>query len=131
MSTTYSDLPYTKFPDQQDDLIVYTNINASNKSIVDHYLQLLDTAQFDAANTYYLANKTVLDKAIINEHTINNLLQSIIAIERMFSNDIAGYINSVTIDPNRRLVPIEVVDALPAQTETGKLYLVLEADPQS
>ena len=127
MSTTYSDLPYTKFPDEQDDLIVYTNINASNKSIVDHYLQLLDTAQFSEANEYYQAHKTILDKAIINENTINNLLQSIIAIERMFTSDIDGYINRST----GNLVPIEIVNALPAQTDVGKLYLVLEADPQS
>lgn len=126
MSATYSDLPYTKFPDEQDDLIVYTNINENNKSIVDEYLLKLNNGQFDAANTYYQQHKTVLDKAIINEHTINNLLQSIIAVERIFANDIAGYINSVTIDPNRRLVPIELVDVLPTTTEVGKLYLVLE-----
>lgn len=128
MSTTYSDLPYTNFPEDEEDLIVYQNVNQNTKNIVDTYLGYVSDGRFSDAQTYYNANKTVLDKIIINENTINKLLQSIIAIERMFSNDIDEYINRST----GNLVPIEVVNALPSQTEVGKLYLILEpTDNQS
>lgn len=128
MSTTYSDLPYTNFPEDEEDLIVYQNVNQNTKNIVDTYLGYVSDGRFSDAQTYYNANKTVLDKIIINENTINKLLQSIIAIERMFSNDIDEYINRST----GNLVPIEVVNALPSQTEVGKLYLILEpTDSQS
>ena len=127
MSITYSDLPYTKFPDDQEDLITYQNVDSSSKTIVDTYLGYMSRGEFSKAQTYYNQHASVLNKIIINENTINTLLQSIIAIERMFANDITGYINSVTIDPERRLVPIEVVNSLPTTTESGKLYLVLES----
>lgn len=128
MSATYQDLPYTNFPEDEEDLIVYQNVNQNTKNIVDTYLGYVSDGRFSDAQTYYNANKTVLDKIIINENTINKLLQSIIAIERMFSNDIDEYINRST----GNLVPIEVVNALPSQTEVGKLYLILEpTDSQS
>ena len=122
MSTTYSDLPYTNFPEDQEDLIVYQNVNQSSKNIVDTYLAKVASGNFEEAQTYYTEHENVLKKIIINENTINKLLQSIIAIERMFSNDIDGYINRST----GNLVPIEVVPSLPTTTESGKLYLVLE-----
>lgn len=122
MSTTYSDLPYSNFPEAQEDLVVYQNVNSTSKPIVDHYLELVGAGNFNEAQTYYNANKNVLDKIIINENTINKLLQSIIAVERMFSNDVTEYINRST----GNLVPIEIVDVLPSSTEIGKLYFVLE-----
>lgn len=127
MSATYQDLPYTNFPESQEDLIVYQNVDSSSQTIVDTYLGYMSRGEFSEAQTYYNRHANVLNKIIINENTINTLLQSIIALERMFANDITGYINSVRIDPDRRLVPIEVVNSLPATTESGKLYLVLES----
>jgi len=123
MSETYTDLPYTKFPEDQETLITYQNVDSSSKNIVDTYLGYMSRGEFSEAQTYYNQHASVLNKIIINENTINTLLQSIIALERMFANDITGYINRVT----NNLVPIEVVNSLPATTESGKLYLVLES----
>lgn len=123
MSATYSDLPYTKFPEDQETLITYQNVDSSSKTIVDTYLGYMSRGEFSEAQTYYNQHANVLNKIIINENTINTLLQSIIALERMFANDVTGYINRVT----NNLVPIEVVNSLPATTESGKLYLVLES----
>lgn len=123
MSATYTDLPYTNFPEDQETLITYQNVNSSTKNIVDTYLGYMSRGEFSEAQTYYNQHENDLNKIIINENTINTLLQSIIALERMFANDVTGYINRVT----NNLVPIEVVNSLPATTESGKLYLVLES----
>lgn len=119
----YEDLPYTNFPVDQEDFILYKNVDNTSKPIVDAYLGYMSRGEFSAAQEYYEQHANVLNETIINENTINTLLQSIIAIERMFISDIDEYINRST----GNLVPIEVVNSLPSTTEVGKLYLVLES----
>lgn len=119
----YEDLPYTNFPVDQEDFILYKNVDNTSKPIVDAYLGYMSRGEFSAAQEYYEQHAAVLNETIINENTINTLLQSIIAIERMFISDIDEYINRST----GNLVPIEVVNSLPSTTEVGKLYLVLES----
>ena len=88
MSATYPDLPYTNMPDKVDDLIVYENVTQSTKPIVDQFEAYLNAGEFVNANNYYNQNKNVLQKIIVNENTINKLMQSIIALERFYLNDV-------------------------------------------
>lgn len=126
MSATYQDLRYTNFPEDQEDFTLYRNVNSTSKPIVDEYLGYMSRGEFSAAQEYYEQHEDVLNETIINENTINRLLQSIIAIERMFISDIDGYINRVT----NNLVPIEIVTSWPPQnpSQENKLYLVVEPD---
>lgn len=126
MSATYPDLPYTNMPDKVDDLIVYENVTQSTKPIVDQFEAYLNAGEFVNANNYYNQNKNVLQKIIVNENTINKLMQSIIALERFYLNDVQNYMQAISAEQN--LLPIKVVTSLPsdAASHPNQLYLTYE-----
>lgn len=122
MSQTYQDLPYTNMPDSLDELVVYENVTESTKPIVDTFQELLDSGNFTAASNYYYQNKAILQKIIINENTINKLMQALIALERFYLNDVHQYMEAITTQKN--VFSVEVCDTLPADAaqHPNKIY---------
>lgn len=126
MSIQYPDLPYTNMPDDEDDLIVYSNVDSDNINLVNQYQSLLDQGKITEANKFYIDNESVLKTVIINENTMNRLTQAVIALERFYLNDLHNYMDSIA--RNYNLIRIEVVDELPpdAASHPDRMYAVCE-----
>lgn len=101
MSTTYNDLDLTTFPESIDTMQVMQDPNRSQLVKILSYETLLRGGDYDSAAAFLEANPELKDMQITAEK-MNRHEQMIIAIERMFKEDIDAYIraaeNSITGD---------------------------------
>lgn len=94
MSTTYSDLTYTEFPESVSDMERVQDVTASMKPYVDLYNVYYNAGDFNSANKVLDEHPELL-KMIINALVINELRDNIIATQRMFLDDTEDYIFTV------------------------------------
>lgn len=94
MSTTYSDLTYTEFPESVSNMGRVQDVTIASKQYVDLYNRYYSSGDFDNANKV-LNDHPELQKMIINAYTFNELRDNIIATQRMFLDDTEDYIFTV------------------------------------
>ena len=93
MSVTYTDLTETSFPDSVDVMVRMSDMSATNKSLMDQYYTYINAGNFTSAQQLLTDNPT-LQAMIINAAKINKFIDSVIAVERFFKNDVEGYLES-------------------------------------
>lgn len=84
MSALYQDLPYTNFPDAEDPLVVYQDVSATTKPIVDSYLNAVQEGNFTLADRLYQENPALAEIVFTSEMQ-NRIYQAVIAMERYCS----------------------------------------------
>ena len=93
MSTTYTDLTETSFPDALDTMTPVSDLNYANKALADQYYTYLNAGNFTAAQQLLTDNPT-LETMIINAAKINKYQDIALALERFFKNDVEGYLET-------------------------------------
>ena len=94
MSTTYNDLDLTTFPEAIDGQVVMQDPTQAQLVSILAYESLLREGKHNEAAALLEANPALKDMQITAK-TMNRHEQMIIAIERMFKEDIDNYINEV------------------------------------
>lgn len=97
MSNTYQDLTFTTFPDEIQNFITSLDILASDAEALNNYQQAMRDGNYQLAQTYLLQIPNWNNK-IIDANKINTLIDTCVALERFYKNDIMPYINQKEID---------------------------------
>lgn len=90
MSARYSDLD-SNFPDSVDNIDKMQDLTTTTKPLADQYYDLISSGKIEEANTF-LGNNSRLLYSIFNAAKFNKLRDSIIAIQRLFIEDINKYL---------------------------------------
>lgn len=93
MSKRYSDLD-CNFPESVDNIDKMQDLTVFTKPMADEYYQLVNAGKIQEANEY-LANNAQLTYSIFNAVKFNKLRDSIIAVQRMFVDDINEYLGEL------------------------------------
>ena len=91
MSSTYTDLQYTTFPETIQNFIEVLNIVASDAPYINGFQQAMREGNYAAAQQYF-SQIPDGDRKFLDAEKINTLLDTCIALERFYSTDIAPYI---------------------------------------
>lgn len=91
MSTTYSDLPYTSFPDEEQEFTTMADMTVSDASAVKNFQAAMEDGDSETAQTYY-EEITDADTKFLTAEKLNTLMQTCIALQRFYSSDIEDYI---------------------------------------
>ena len=91
MSSTYSDLQYTSFPDTVQSFVTMLNMAIADAPYIHGYQQAMIDGDYDMAQYYYSqivsGNQKMLDAT-----KLNTLMDTCVAIERFYQSDIEPYI---------------------------------------
>ena len=94
MSSTYTDLQYTTFPNEIQNFIEVLNILASDAPYIKGFQEAMRNGDYSTAQQYFSqipdGNRKFLDA-----EKINTLLDTCIALERFYATDIEPYINNL------------------------------------
>lgn len=94
MSSTYTDLQYTTFPDEIQNFIEVVNILASDAPYINGFQEAMRNGDYSTAQQYFSqipdGNKKFLDA-----EKINTLLDTCISLERFYNADIMPIINNL------------------------------------
>lgn len=93
MSTTYTDLTETKFPNAVDDLSRMSDLTSSDLTLVNQYYTYYNAGNLTAAAQLLADNPTLINK-LFNAAKFNILRDALIALERFYLSDVQTYINS-------------------------------------
>ena len=91
MSTLYSDLSLTNFPNSLDQFMTFLNIVATDGPLIAQYQAAMEAGNQTQANQI-LAQIPQGTQKIITAVTLNQLSQAMLAIERFYLTDIEPYI---------------------------------------
>lgn len=93
MSAKYPDLD-CNFPESVDNIDKMQDLTTTTKPLADQYYTLINAGQIQEANTF-LQNNPRLVYAIFNAAKFNKLRDSVIAVQRMFVEDIDDYLGDL------------------------------------
>ena len=93
MSTLYSDLSLTNFPNSLDQFMTFLNIVASDGPLIAQYQAAMEAGNQTQANQI-LAQIPQGTQKIITAVTLNQLSQAMLAIERFYKTDIEPHIQT-------------------------------------
>lgn len=93
MSKTYPDLD-CNFPESIDNIDKMQDLTISTKQMADQYYSLMNAGKISEANSYLSSNPKLV-YSIFNAAKFNKLRDSIIAVQRMFVEDIDDYLGSL------------------------------------
>lgn len=93
MSKTYPDLD-CNFPESVDNIDKMQDLTVTTKPLADQYYSLVNSGNIQEANVF-LANNSRLLYSIFNADKFNKLRDSIIAVQRMFVEDIDEYLGQL------------------------------------
>lgn len=91
MSSTYSDLVHTQFPDSSDTYEYMSDLTADLVSLASQYETYINNKKFNEA-AQLLKDNPLLNKIYFNAEKYNKLIDSIKAIQRLYKDDIQSYI---------------------------------------
>ena len=94
MSTTYSDLQYTTFPDAIQAISDVLNIVAEDAPYINGYQEAMREGDYLTAQQYF-SQITNGNQKFIDAQKINTLIDTCVALERFFANDIIPYVNNL------------------------------------
>lgn len=92
MSNTYQDLTFTTFPDQIQTFVQMLDILASDANALNGYQQAMRDGNYQLAQTY-LSQIPNWNNKIIDANKINTLIDTCVALERFYNNEIIPYVN--------------------------------------
>lgn len=87
----YNDLPLTNFPDSIDTFPNYLNITPSDGILIKQYMEALNIGDQVLANQI-LAQIPSAAQKIIRATDLNKVMQAVLAVERLYNDDIYDYI---------------------------------------
>lgn len=93
MSTTYPDLPLTRFPGSVDQFKTFLDITASDGTYIQQYMQALQQNDLQTAQAV-LAKIPAASQKLVQAMDLNQLIQAMMAVERFYSTDIYPYIKT-------------------------------------
>lgn len=93
MSVKYPDLD-CNFPESVDNIDKMQDLTTTTKPLADQYYALVNAGKIQEANTF-LANNSRLAYSIFNAAKFNKLRDSVIAVQRMFVDDIDEYLGEL------------------------------------
>jgi len=91
MSTTYSDLTFTTFPDSVQSFITMLNMAAEDAAAVTAYQKAMQEGDTVSAQTAF-TRITNGNQKIIDATKMNTLMDTCVALQRFYSTDIQPYI---------------------------------------
>lgn len=91
MSTTYTDLTYTTFPDSPQTFVEMTDVNSSDGALLTQYQTAMQAGDFATARAA-LAQIPNVNNKIIDSVKMNTLFDTCIALERFYNSDIQPYV---------------------------------------
>lgn len=93
MSTTYTDLTESSYPDAIDIMTRMSDASYAYKALISQYYTYKNagTAEGDTAAAQLLIDNPVLDTMIINAKKINKFIDACIALERWYNDDIKPF----------------------------------------
>jgi hypothetical protein len=91
MSTTYSDLIYSNYPDSCDTYEYMNDLSLETLNLAKQYQDLINSNKFTDAAQLLIDNPN-LNKIMFNAEKYNKLIDSVKAIERLYFSDIQTYI---------------------------------------
>lgn len=91
MSTTYSDLIYTNYPDNIDSYEYMQDMTSDLSDLVSQYEKLIGSKRFNDAAQLLIENPS-LNRIYFNAEKYNKLIDSIKAIQRLYNRDVQTYI---------------------------------------
>ena len=91
MSTTYPDLTYTTFPDQEQSFVEMEDITTGDATLLSQYQQAMLQGNFQAARQA-LSQMTNANNKLIDSVKINTLFDTCVALERFYKSDIEPYL---------------------------------------
>lgn len=94
MSTKYSDLSLTNFPNSLDQFTTFLNIVSSDGPLIGQYQSAMQNGDTTLANQILTQIPQATQK-IITAVDLNTLSQAMLAIERFYLNDIEPYIDDL------------------------------------
>lgn len=94
MSSTYTDLQYTTFPDQIQNFIKVLNILASDASYVNGFQEAMRNGDYTTAQQYFVQIPDG-DRKFLDAEKINTLLDTCISLERFYKTDIEPYVENL------------------------------------
>lgn len=95
MSQTYPQYPYSQFPDDIDPAILFADLDISTKVYADQYYTCLNTGDFAGANKIRIDHPE-LEHVIVDSRKLNQLSDSIIALQQFFHDEIQKWIFNVS-----------------------------------
>ena len=93
MSKTYPDLD-CNFPESVDNIDKMQDLTVTTKKLADQYYTLMDYGEITEANNFLSENPKLL-YCIFNAEKFNSLRDSIIAVQRMFVENINEYLGEL------------------------------------
>ena len=93
MSVKYPDLD-CNFPESVDNIDKMQDLTTVTKPLADQYYAMVEAGQISEANTF-LAKNPSLVYSIFNASKFNKLRDSMIAVQRMFRDDIDEYLGEL------------------------------------
>lgn len=91
MSSRYTDLVFTNFPNSIDNILQKSNItNATDSQLVQQIQQYIIAGNFSAASAILTSNPQLNGK-IFNALDFNQLRDAVLALERFYNTDIEPY----------------------------------------
>ena len=91
MSTTYPDLTYTTFPDQEQSFVEMEDITTGDVTLLTQYQQAMLQGNFQAARQA-LSQMINANNKLIDSVKINTLFDTCVALERFYKSDIEPYL---------------------------------------
>lgn len=93
MSTTYTDLPNTSFPDSVQSFVTMLDMAINDAPAINGYQEAMREGNYALAQSY-LSQITNGNQKIINSTKLNQLLDTCVALQRFYSTDIEPYVNN-------------------------------------
>lgn len=101
MSTTYTDLQYTSFPDNVQTFVTMLDMAVNDATAINGYQQAMRNGDYATAQSY-LSQVVNGNQKIIDASKLNTLMDTCVALQRFYATDIQPYIqNKETIWENK------------------------------
>lgn len=93
MSTTYTDLPNTSFPDSVQSFVTMLDMAINDAPAINGYQEAMREGNYALAQSY-LSQITNGNQKIINATKLNQLFDTCVALQRFYSTDIEPYVDN-------------------------------------
>jgi hypothetical protein len=93
MSSTYTDLQYTSFPDDIQSFVTMLDMAVNDAPAINGYQRAMREGDYNTAQAY-LTQITNGNQKIIDATKLNTLLDTCVALQRFYATDIEPYINN-------------------------------------
>ena len=93
MSTTYTDLQFTSFPDSVQSFVTMLDMAINDASAINGYQEAMRNGDYELAQSYF-SQITNGNQKILDATKINTFIDTCVALQRFYRTDIEPYINN-------------------------------------